>query len=317
MDCTEREQIRGALIGFLTGDALGVPVEFLKRDSYPEVTGMRGYGTHNMPPGTWSDDGSMTLSMTESLVDGFNLTDIQRKFCDWLYRCHWTYNGKAVFDVGITTATALRKVELGIAEGETGEKGERDNGNGSLMRILPLAFYIAHACRKEEKRFSLIEEVSGITHAHIRSKIACSIYIEIALQLLDGKRLREAYEAMKPVIEQHYFKEKNEEERKHFSRILEDDLALLGREEIKSSGYVIDTLEASIWCLLTTDTYTDAVLKAVNLGEDTDTVGAVTGGIAGLYYGIEEIPEAWKRQLARIEDVEQLCIQFSESLKRI
>lgn len=304
--------IKAALFGLAVGDALGVPVEFLKRDAYPPVTSMQGYGTHNKPPGTWSDDSSMTFCLAESLCDGYDLEDLKQKFCDWLYEGYWTHNGKDAFDVGITTANVLASIQAGTAPTESGERDEYSNGNGSLMRILPLAFYVKK--RDASARFSHIEEVSGITHAHMRSKIACSIYIEIALHLLDGKAMKEAYDAMKPVIVEHYFPTQREAEWAHFERILNGDLQELERNEVKSSGYVIDTLEASLWCLLTTDCFQDAVLTAVNLGEDTDTVGAVTGGLAGLYYGMANIPAEWLQVLARREDIEELSERLAKSL---
>lgn len=304
--------IKAALLGLAVGDALGVPVEFLRRDTYQPVTSMRGYGTHNKPPGTWSDDSSMTFCLAESLCSGFNMEDVKQKFCDWLYEGYWTHNGKEAFDVGITTANVLARIQAGTALAESGERDEYSNGNGSLMRILPLAFYVKK--KDAATRFSHIEEVSGITHAHMRSKIACSIYIEIALHLLDGATMKEAYDAMKPAIIEHYFPTQREEEWTHFERILSSDIQELERSEVKSSGYVIDTLEASLWCLLTTDCFEDAALTAVNLGEDTDTVGAVTGGLAGLYYGISNMPAEWLQVLARREDIEELSERLAQSI---
>ncbi|MGM9929070.1 MAG: ADP-ribosylglycohydrolase family protein [Bacillus sp. (in: firmicutes)] len=305
-------QMKAALLGVAVGDALGVPVEFMKRDTYPAVTEMIGYGTHNQPPGTWSDDSSMTFCLVESLCNGYDIEDMKQKFCDWLYEGYWTFNGKDTFDVGITTSRVLLNIQTGRASKESGEKSEYSNGNGSLMRILPIAFYVKNM--NEASRFSIIEEVSGITHAHIRSKIACSIYIEMAIHLLDGHTLKEAYEKMKIVITEHYFSGQNQEEWSHFEKLLNHDISLLPRNEVKSSGYVIDTLEASLWCLLTTDSFRDAVLTAVNLGDDTDTVGAVVGGLAGIYYGLGSIPKEWLQVLAKKEEIEDLSERFSKAL---
>ena len=306
-----KEQMTGALLGVAIGDALGVPVEFLPRDTYPPVTDMQGYGTYNKPPGTWSDDSSMTFCLAESLCSGFNIEDMKEKFCDWLYDGYWTHDGKDAFDVGITTSAVLVSIKAGTAPVESGESDQSSNGNGSLMRILPLVFYVKDM--DAPTRFVHIEAASGVTHAHLRSKIACSIYVEMALQLLKGKTIQAAYEAMKPIIIEHYFPTKEEKEWVHFERILQDDVGQLHRDEVKSSGYVIDTLEASLWCLLTTNTFQDAVLTAVNLGEDTDTVGAVTGGLAGLHYGVESMSSTWLEVLARKEDIEDLCERFSKS----
>ncbi|WP_052343566.1 ADP-ribosylglycohydrolase family protein [Bacillus massiliigorillae] len=305
-------QIKSALFGLCVGDALGVPVEFLNRGTFPKVTNMKGYGTHNKPPGTWSDDSSMTLCTMESLCNGYNIEDMKQKFCQWMYEGYWTHDGIHAFDIGITTSNVLSQIRKGVAPKESGERDEYSNGNGSLMRILPLAFYVKNLTNKE--KFTAVEEVSGITHAHIRSKIACSIYIEIALNIMNGQSIIQAYNSMKSVILNHYFNRENEKELLNFTRILQEDISRLSINEITSTGYVISTLEAAIWCLLTTGTYEDAVVKAVNLGQDTDTVGAVTGGLAGLHYGLTNIPSEWLQVIARKKDIEELCEQFSESL---
>ena len=305
--------VTNGLIGLAVGDALGVPVEFMDRHTYAPVTKMQGYGTHNQPPGTWSDDSSMAFCTAESLINGYDLIDMKGKFCEWYYDGFWTHNQKLPFDIGITTARVLLSIKMGNSQGVSGERSEFSNGNGSLMRILPVAFYTMGL--PLEEKFRMVEEISAITHAHIRSQIACAIYVEMAQQLMVGKTPQEAYEAMKPVIMAHYFNEQNHEELAVFSRVLIDDLSELEIDEIKSSGYVIDTLEASIWCLLTTDSFSDAVLKAVNLGEDTDTVGAVTGGLAGIHYGAEAIPQDWLQQLARYGDIVDLSMRLAESIR--
>ena len=309
----DKTMVTNGLIGLAVGDALGVPVEFMDRHTYAPVTKMQGYGTHNQPPGTWSDDSSMAFCTAESLINGYDLIDMKGKFCEWYYDGFWTHNHKLPFDIGITTARVLLSIKMGNSQGVSGERSEFSNGNGSLMRILPVAFYTMGLPLAE--KFRMVEEISAITHAHIRSQIACAIYVEMAQQLMVGKTPQEAYEAMKPVIMAHYFNEQNHEELAVFSRVLIDDLSKLEIDEIKSSGYVIDTLEASIWCLLTTDSFSDAVLKAVNLGEDTDTVGAVTGGLAGIHYGAEAIPQDWLQQLARYGDIVDLSMRLAESIR--
>ena len=160
-----------------------------------------------------------------------------------------------------------------------------ENGNGSLMRIAPLVFYVAN--RPQEERFETVRKVSSITHAHEWSVTACFIYLEYLLKLLNGVDKNAAY------IELHYnfhlgspyIKDKTLEK---FNRIVQDDIRALTESAIRSGGFVVDTLEAAFWCFLTTDSYRDAALKAVNLGDDTDTTAAVTGGLAGLYYGFGE-----------------------------
>ena len=149
--------------------------------------------------------------------------------------------------------------------------------------------------------------VSSITHAHIRSVIACFYYLEFARLLIKAMDKFEVYATLKKEIPAHLDALGiSRDEVHHFKRLLSSDIFFIKENEIKSSGYVTETLEASIWCLLTTDSYASAVLNAVNLGEDTDTIAAVTGGLAGLHYGYEQIPKEWIDVLARKEDIEEL-----------
>ena len=279
------------IMGLAVGDALGVPVEFESRENLRNnpVKGMMGYGTYNQPEGTWSDDTSLTLCLLEALIEReYKVTSLANKFVKWYQKAEYTATGK-MFDIGKSTYDAINRIIGGINPVDAGGKSEYDNGNGSLMRILPLAFYLKDE-EDIEKRVEKIYEVSSITHGHMRSKIACHFYIEMAISLIKGKNLKDSYLDAVVIIKEHY---KDEEELKYFNRVLSGDIYKLDESEIKSSGYVIDTLEAALWCILTTNSYKEAVLKAVNLGQDTDTVGAVTGGLVGIYYGMDQIPNEW------------------------
>ncbi len=308
-------KVQNALLGLAVGDALGVPVEFLSRE-YLKVNPLKemiGYGTHNQPSGTWSDDSSLAFCLAEMLCGKYDMKVLATHFVNWYEHNHWTPHGE-VFDIGITTANAIRQLENGKSPVLAGMNDESSNGNGSLMRILPLLFYIKN--KPISERFELINEVSCITHGHIRSVISCFIYLEFALNLLKGLEKFEALNQMQITINQFFtefdFRLKNELQL--FHRLLESPdknadtkpIFKCDESEIQSSGYVLHTLEASFWSFLTTNTYSEAVLKAVNLGSDTDTTGAVTGGLAGLYYGIENIPEKWLNQIARKDDIVQL-----------
>lgn len=216
-----------------------------------------------------------------------------------------------VFDIGNGTNAAIVRLIKNIKPVLAGGFEEGDNGNGSLMRILPLLFYIKGLPMNE--RFEKVKEVSSITHAHFRSILACFIYLEFALLLLQGHSLKEAYATLKTIVpdflkEQEY----NIAEVTIFDRILLHDIEKLNFDEIHSGGYVLHTLEACFWCLLTTETYASAVLKAVNLGGDTDTTACVTGGLAGLYYGYEGLLKDWSKEIARFEDITQLCERLNE-----
>ncbi|MBQ2657120.1 MAG: ADP-ribosylglycohydrolase family protein [Erysipelotrichaceae bacterium] len=254
-----------AIFGLAIGDALGVPYEFEKRGTF-ECKGMIGYGSHDQPSGTWSDDTSMTLATLKSIKDNngrIDVEDIRNNFLLWLNEGMFTANG-AVFDVGHATLKALMS---GIPQ-----SGEYSNGNGSLMRILPLAFT---DCSDEE-----IRAVSAITHSHQISQEACVIYVHVARRLLAGERISDIIPTL--IYE------------KPFDRLSYIDK--LEASEIKSSGYVVDTLEAALWAVSHREFapdggeyaigYDGMVKRAVNLGEDTDTVAAVAGGLAGIIEGL-------------------------------
>lgn len=304
--------IKSALFGVAVGDALGVPVEFKSRDTISEnpVTDMLGYGTYNLPPGTWSDDSSLTFCLAEALTQDFDLNTIGQNFVKWYHENYWTPRGN-VFDIGIATRQAIARLAQGEKPELAGGYDESDNGNGSLMRILPLIFNLSD--KPINERFDITKKVSSITHGHIRAVIACFYYLEFAKQIIEGKDKFEIYKNLQTeVLHQLNEQSINPTEIALYDRLLKSDIHTLHEDQIQSSGYVLHTLEASIWCLLTTNNYQEAVLKAVNLGLDTDTTGAVTGGLAGLLYGFENIPEKWVQQLARKEDIEDLSERLAK-----
>jgi ADP-ribosylglycohydrolase len=300
------DRIKSVLLGVAVGDAIGVPVEFKSREYLRKnpVLEMMGNGTHKVPAGTFSDDSSLTFCLAEALTQDFDLNTIGQNFVNWYNDKYWTARGE-VFDIGNTTLQAIYRLEGGIRPDLAGGIDGDSNGNGSLMRILPLLFYLLD--KKSHERFEITKQVSSITHRHIRSVIACYYYLEFAKQLFEKKDKFEIYEDLKKEISDDFvFFLDDQSEVDVFNRLLKGNIYELPEGKIHSSGYVVHTLEASIWCLLTTDNYKDAVLKAVNLGEDTDTTGAVTGGLAGLLYGVETIPKEWIDKLARRDDIEDL-----------
>jgi len=303
--------IKSVLFGIAVGDALGVPVEFNSRQTVARnpVTDMIGFGTYNLPAGTWSDDSSLAFCLAEALIQKFNLNTIGQNFVKWYHENFWTPRG-TVFDIGITTSQAISRLAQGKRPDLAGSFYESSNGNGSLMRILPLLFYIQD--KPINERYEITKQVSSITHGHIRSVIACFYYLEFARQIFLGKDKFEIYTDLQTKITNYLTSLSiNPTEITFFDRLLKNDIHELNEDEIQSSAYVLHTLEASIWCLLTTDNYKDAVLKAVNLGDDTDTTGAVTGGLAGLLYGLDNIPTNWITQIARKDDIENLAERFA------
>lgn len=300
------------LLGVAVGDALGVPVEFTPREVLVgnPVTGMRGFGTHNQPAGTWSDDSSLTFCLAESLTIGYDLADLAKRFVAWRNEAYWTAHGR-VFDIGIATNAAIHELSRGGNPLLAGGRDEDSNGNGSLMRILPLIAHLKFL--PMALRFDCVREVSSLTHGHIRSVIACFLYTEFALQLLDGRLPGAAIRFLRTEVlaflQSHPLCSRTELRR--FHRILfipydnYDQVAIEDEtiDQIHGSGYVLSSLEAALWCLFETDSYASAVLAAVNLGRDTDTTAAITGGLAGLVYGSDSIPKEWLDVLARRDDI--------------
>lgn len=306
-------QIKTILLGIATADALGVPVEFQSRAFLKEnpVNDMQEFGTHNQPKGTWSDDTSLTLCLAESIVEGLDVNKLAQKFVAWKNDNYWTPHGW-VFDIGIGTRIAIERLEEGTKPELAGGFEERDNGNGSLMRILPLILFTKNM--DIDQRFEWTKSVSSLTHAHIRSVMACFYYLEFAKKIVEGKNVFQAYKDLQKEVFDYFEQIKiNPIEIQKFQRLLFEDISIVQEENIKSTGYVLDTLEASIWCLLTTNSYKEAVLKAVNLGNDTDTTGAVTGGLAALIYGLDAIPKDWLSVVVRKEDIIKLCLAYENT----
>jgi len=308
----KRSYIKDILLGVSVGDALGVPVEFRSRKSiqYNPVTDMIGYGTYNQPPGTWSDDSSLTFCLAESLLKGLDYNRIASNFVSWLYNATWTpYN--EVFDVGNATRQAIEQLRKGVNPIEAGGKDSNSNGNGSLMRILPLVFYLRNKSINEH--FEIVKNVSSITHGHICSVIACFYYIKFALELISGKDKFFIYNELQQSLPKYLIdKAIDEKELKKYHRIFENNIYDYSENDINSSGYVVDSLEASLWCFMNSTNYSQAVLKAVNLGEDTDTTAAITGGLAALEYGYESIPKKWVNSLAQLDKIMALASELEK-----
>jgi len=313
------DKILAGILGLCVGDALGVPVEFNTRKSLEKdpVTDMRGYGTYHQPPGTWSDDTSMALCLLDSLAGGLDYEDIMQKFMLWFRKGNYSPHGK-VFDIGMATKRALDRYADGTEPLRCGGTSGSDNGNGSLMRTLPLAFYLrsryGSRYTDNNEAFDTIHNVSSLTHAHKISLIACGIYLSVAECLFEAEDLKRGISSGIGKAKNFYEKDtKYALELSFYDRIFKDDFAEIPQSKINSSGHVVDTLEAALWCLLNTDSYEECVLKAVNLGEDTDTVAAIAGGLAGMYYGVDAIPLKWINQIARLGYIKDMCGRLAAS----
>jgi ADP-ribosyl-[dinitrogen reductase] hydrolase len=291
MTLTRADRIEGGLLGLLIGDALGVPYEFHRPEDLParellELTAPEGFrrAHQRVAPGTWSDDGAQALCLLASLLEReqLDLGDFGRRMVNWFEHGYLAVDGD-VFDVGIQTQAALARLAAGVEAAQAGSRGERDNGNGSLMRVLPLALW--HRGSDQ----GLIEDAmrsSQPTHGHLRSQLCCAVYCVWARRLLEGIELREAWDAAVAAIEVH-------------AGLANAELAAIDLRRApggQGSGYVVDCLHSARWAL-EEPSYEGVVKAAIALGNDTDTTAAVAGGLAGIVFGIEGIPARWRQGL--------------------
>lgn len=310
------------MMGVVVGDALGMPVQFADRDELKmnPVKTMEGYGTYNMPPGTWSDDSSMSLATLDSIREKgeVDYSDIMECFYKWLFLGEYTPAGKA-FDQGNTCVEAICKYIEEKDYRTCGKMGELANGNGALMRIMPACLYAYEKFTSKEwdvkKALECVHQISALTHNHLRSKMACGIYYFMIKNIIDGcgSLLERLQNGVDDAMRFYHEDVVNYVELVHYTRLFcLDEFAESKEDTIKSSGYVVDSLEAAIWSLITTDTLEAGLLKAVNLGGDTDTIGAIAGGLAVLFYGYDSVPEEWKRLIIKEEEIIALCVTMEE-----
>lgn len=298
----ETEKIQNSILGFIVGDALGVPVEFKDKTSFKTpINDFVEGGRYNVPIGAWSDDSSLVLCLIETIIEsGLDYNVYSAKMIDWMFNNYMTPFGKA-FGIGRSTFFAIGKLKSGISYLNSGEKTINSNGNGSLMRILPLVFYLY----KKEDKFKEVEICSSITHAHYISFIACSIFVEYFHCLIDTNDKLKAYSLMQAKIKSHY----KSYDLSEFERILNGEIYYIDGNKLSGLGYVVSTLEVVLYSFINGVSYEDCVLKAINFGNDTDTNAAITGSLAGYYYN--EVPNEWKRKIMKFEEINQLIVKFS------
>lgn len=290
---TRNDKIKGGIVGLLVGDALGVPYEFHPKEAIPPIAEIEfeppaGFRRAHagVPAGTWSDDGAQALCLLASLVEcgRFDADDFALKLVAWFREDFMAVD--EMFDVGVQTQRAILNLRKGFPPLTAGPSDERNNGNGSLMRVLPLALW--HKGTDSELIADAFDQ-SAVTHGHLRSKLCCALYCLWARRILENSE--KPWEAALETLFEIFPAETIEG--------LEFETKILpkGAEyDVTGSGYVVDSLRSAHWAC-GKNSYEETVKAAISLGNDTDTTACIAGGIAGLIHGFEAIPERWRENL--------------------
>ncbi len=274
----DRNKTKGMLWGLIVGDAFGSPIQFTGKDGHPWITEMVKCPVFNLPAGYWTDDGSMALCVMDSFVrkGGYDLADIGQTFVRWLHEGYLSSKDGQAFDVGGATYSA----GLALRRGSLVNGSEESQGNGSIMRFAP-SYLIARALGRPE----LLHEVSDLTHA--------------------SRRVRQVADRFASVLDEHMSGTRTAARSEYRTR-----------EEVNNSGWAVSTLEAALWAFNTTESFEDALVAAVNLGGDSDTIGAVCGQVAGAYYGFESIPDRWVKAVKTWQKVDERIERFLDALEK-
>jgi ADP-ribosyl-[dinitrogen reductase] hydrolase len=288
------DRFRGCLLGLAVGDAVGTTLEFKPKGSFIPITDMVGGGPFRLKPGEWTDDTSMALCLATSLLEneGFDADDQMQRYCRWQSEGYLSSNGRC-FDIGNTVSNALRRYQ---SDGNpyAGFRDAWSAGNGSLMRLAPVPlFYFS----EPEKTEIFAVESSRTTHGAAECLDACRLFSRQLLRALAGEEkaqiLRADSTAFCGAMK--------------IESIAQGDYRHKHADNIHGTGYVVDCLEAALWCFDTTDNFEDAILKAANLGDDADTTAAVCGQLAGAYYGMSGIPSHWLAQVVQRDMIQALA----------
>jgi len=310
------ERVYGAVLGHILGDIIGIPYEGSRRRNVDVNAIMKFRCLKYRGECVWSDDTALTLATIDALVSyGYSLEAIANNFIQWYVNGKYSSHGRP-FGIGRTVRRALNNLLKGKPPTSSGLKDEFSNGNGSLMRIMPVPLYFH--CRDLKTVIEKVHEVSAITHAHPRSLVGCGLYSIMVYYIIRGYDKHKAYDRMVEEANRIYgsWEPFSSEMYKYYSRIIKKELPYLSRKEIKSTGYVVYTLEAILWLFLNSRNYVETIVNAISLGHDTDTIAAIAGSLAGLYHGIRGIPKEWITCIPRLEWIMELINKYIEAIKR-
>ncbi len=291
----ELDRYRGALLGLAVGDALGAPLEFMRPGTFDPVTEMLGGGPHGLMPGEWTDDTSMALCLAESLIEseGFDAIDQLQRYVRWWRNGHLSSTGLC-FDIGFTSKAALEGfLDTGQPSGLTSSDSA---GNGSIMRLAPIPMFYALSM---DDAVEFGGQSSATTHASEEAVSACRYMAAVIVRALWGSSKEDV---LAPAL--------TDELPDAIRRVAFGSFRIFSPPQIRGSGYVVESLEAALWAFYNSDNFADGASLAVNLGEDSDTTGAVYGQIAGAFYGANAIPRNWVSVLAR----RNLIVDFADQI---
>ena len=307
-------QYLGAIIGHAVGDAMGIPTEFSKREELLKnpVLEMIDSPDLGLPAGSWSDDTAMEIATIDSFIHKkcFDYKDIMDRWVKWINESEYT-STSVTFDIGRTCLKAIKKYCNGSAPLQCGSTSINENGNGSLMRILPVALYAYMRNLDDISIQRLTDEMSSLTHAHEVSRLGCYIYVQFVICLLKEYEKEDAYRYVQDLDYSSY----NVNSINLYTRILDGQIEGQILDDIKSTGYIVDTLECVLWIFMNARNYKEAIIASTNIGGDTDTIGAIVGSMAGIYYGIDSIPSKWLDKLQRKEYLVELTSKFERCVK--
>jgi len=307
-DMTYQDRFRGCVLGLACGDAVGTTVEFRPRGTFPLVADMIGMGPFDLLPGEWTDDTSMALCLGTSLVETgrFDPGDQMNRYCRWMTEGYLSSNGTC-FDIGRTVSHALRQFQR-TGEPFCGSVDPRSAGNGSIMRLAPVPMFFYP---DEEAAIHFSGESSRPTHGATECIDACRLFGLMIFKTLAGRDKEE-------ILFSNAFPASGERALSQRIRdIAKGGYRNKSEEEIRGSGYVVESLEAALWCFLHTDNFREAILRAVNLGDDADTTAAVCGQIAGAFYGRSGIPEEWEAKLVMSEEIVRLADRLQRNERNV
>lgn len=293
MPVDQRSRVRGCLLGLAVGDAVGTSVEFHRRGTFTPVTDMVGGGPFGLKPGQWTDDTSLALCLAESLIEkhAFDARDQMERYVRWYRTGHLSSTGRC-FDIGGTTAAALHAFEQ-TGDPFSGSTGSHQAGNGSIMRLAPIPMFFSPGA---DHVVHYADESSRTTHGAPECIDACRLFALMLCTALSGKPKDEIL-----------FETGQMDLAPKIAAIAAGQYRNKTEGQVRGTGYVVDSLEAALWCFHQTDNFRDSILKAVNLGDDADTTAAVCGQIAGAFYGVDGIPAEWLSNLCMREKITEFA----------